>query len=517
MYYEERMITIFSERLDLEHIVRFILSSEPTAFQVHTAEHFTDEWKQSDIVICDIPVEELTPYRHMMKQSAYLFYISNVDSDMCQDAHHAADELLYRPVNECYMQKRVRKVCEQINTDEELWLTSTYLDVLIDTMPDLAWIKNNEGIHVKVNEMFCHTVGKDRKDVIGKDHCAVWDVETNDCEETEKIVRQQKRTCQFIELVQSRDGMRQFRTYKSPLLDRKGEIIGTVGIGHDVTDLENLSTEMEIVLNSMPFAILLKDQHDIILNINEKFEEYFQVKKAEVVGKTYYTWYGTLLQEYKSMEKEDGTEMYLTQDGTIRVLETDCESVHDIFMNNVGELYIYRDTTKEYFMNQQLSNNSNTDFLTGLCNRRYFYECFPEHHHYPQVSILYVDLDYFKKVNDTYGHQIGDDALILVAKVLLQCFPEDLITRLGGDEFLVSKTYEISEADLVQQANHFIVSLKQAFKCNECFHILSASVGISYTKDSAKQIDTLIKESDIALYHAKQTGKAKCCVYCQEY
>lgn len=98
-------------------------------------------------------------------------------------------------------------------------------------------------------------------------------------------------------------------------------------------------------------------------------------------------------------------------------------------------LCIYRDMTEEYLLEQQLSNNSNTDYLTGLYNRRYFYEYYTDLRKYQQVSILYVDLDHFKAVNDTYGHQVGDEALRISAEVLKKMFPNDLIARLGGDDF----------------------------------------------------------------------------------
>ena len=81
--------------------------------------------------------------------------------------------------------------------------------------------------------------------------------------------------------------MRQLRTYKSPIVDRDGvTVLGTVGIGHDVTDLVNMSAEIEILLQSMPYAILLWDNNGKILNANRKFEEYFKLPKEAVIGQT---------------------------------------------------------------------------------------------------------------------------------------------------------------------------------------------------------------------------------------
>lgn len=68
---------------------------------------------------------------------------------------------------------------------------------------------------------------------------------------------EERRTCLFDEMVKSKQGMRQFKTYKSPLFDDDGTILGTVGIAHDVTDLANMGAELEIFLRNMPFAILI--------------------------------------------------------------------------------------------------------------------------------------------------------------------------------------------------------------------------------------------------------------------
>ena len=84
---------------------------------------------------------------------------------------------------------------------------------------------------------------------------------------------------------------------------------------------------------------------------------------------------------------------------------------------------------------------------------------------------------------------------------------------MGGDEFLVSKIGVIDEQQLIEQGNNLILLLKQSFEKIIYYRNLSASVGISYTHDKQKKIDDLIKESDTALYKAKQTGKSKCCIY----
>ena len=511
MYHEIEIITVFSMFFDIQKVLNDSLVSQD--YQLQTLSKLENGWEDSDIIICDLPILNLSTYRQRMKSDAYLIYICDITNELCIDYYDQADEVLVRPFDFNYLRRRLQQVCKVFKQKEELWLVNTYLNVLIDSMPDLVWFKDNNGIHLKVNEEFCHTVGKKKIEIEGKDHCSVWDVDVDDCAKTENIVRNEQKTCQFNELVKCRHGLRQFRTYKSPIFDRHDNIIGTVGIGHDITDLENMSTEMEILLNSMPYAILIRDKDRIILNVNNKFEEYFNVLKEKIIGVVYDDCYNTLILNFDYIERRTDDKVFLSCGKIERILEISYEKIYDIFKSNVGELCIYRDTTEEFLLEQQLSNNSNTDFLTGLYNRRYFYEYYSNRSNFEQISILYVDLDCFKAINDTYGHQIGDEALKISSKVLQELFPNDLIARLGGDEFLVSKTEVIDEQQLIEQGNNLILLLKQSFEKIIYYRNLSASVGISYTHDKQKKIDDLIKESDTALYKAKQTGKSKCCIY----
>lgn len=511
MYHEIEIITVFSMFFDIQKVLNDSLVSQD--YQLQTLSKLENGWEDSDIIICDLPILNLSTYRQRMKSDAYLIYICDITNELCIDYYDQADEVLVRPFDFNYLRRRLQQVCKVFKQKEELWLVNTYLNVLIDSMPDLVWFKDNNGIHLKVNEEFCHTVGKKKIEIEGKDHCSVWDVDVDDCAKTENIVRNEQKTCQFNELVKCRHGLRQFRTYKSPIFDKHDNIIGTVGIGHDITDLENMSTEMEILLNSMPYAILIRDKDRIILNVNNKFEEYFNVLKEKIIGVDYDDWYNTLILNFDYIERKTDDKVFLSCGKIERILEISYEKIYDIFKSNVGELCIYRDTTEEFLLEQQLSNNSNTDFLTGLYNRRYFYEYYSNRSNFEQISILYVDLDCFKAINDTYGHQIGDEALKISSKVLQELFPNDLIARLGGDEFLVSKTEVIDEQQLIEQGNNLILLLKQSFEKIIYYRNLSASVGISYTHDKQKKIDDLIKESDTALYKAKQTGKSKCCIY----
>mgnify|MGYP000108180327 FL=1 len=194
---------------------------------------------------------------------------------------------------------------------------------------------------------------------------------------------------------------------------------------------------------------------------------------------------------------------------SLRILEIKEVPIHDVFYNEAGWLCIYRDITKERELEEKIIRSSNSDFLTGLNNRRSFYQYIRERKNNRNLSLLYADLDQFKYINDTYGHKAGDEALVITSNLLKQCFPEDFIARIGGDEFLITKLGDFTETELAEQAAHFLERMRQTFSGSKCFQTLSASIGISSAVGSIIDIDELIRQSDAALYEAKIRGRAQ--------
>ena len=143
------------------------------------------------------------------------------------------------------------------------------------------------------------------------------------------------------------------------------------------------------------------------------------------------------------------------------------------------------------------------DQLTQLPNRVLFEK---ELHYatknYKQFALYFIDLDGFKEVNDTHGHEIGDRVLIEVAKRLKQ--NNEFIARLGGDEFVAIVPYE-DEEYLHKLANIIVTSISE--KCDHTDLTYTASVGISLYPKDANTIHQLKRESDTAMYEAKKSGK----------
>ncbi len=130
---------------------------------------------------------------------------------------------------------------------KDYWQTSHFLEATINNVPNLIWYKDKDGVHEKVNDSFCKTVGKTKQKVEGQRHAYIWDVEEDDpaCIESERQVMEKEQTFVSEERVKAGDGIRLLTTYKSPLYDIDGSVMGTVGVAIDVT--QERAYEQEII------------------------------------------------------------------------------------------------------------------------------------------------------------------------------------------------------------------------------------------------------------------------------
>lgn len=156
---------------------------------------------------------------------------------------------------------------------------------------------------------------------------------------------------------------------------------------------------------------------------------------------------------------------------------------------------------------------ANFDTLTGLPNRQFFMqtlrlELSKAKREQVNSVLMYLDLDGFKEVNDTYGHEVGDALLVQVAKKIKSYIREgDIAARLGGDEFLILLHNEPNQYFLTEIANRIVNGLSRPFYVQEWELNVSVSVGIAKAKDSNFNLSDFISNADIAMYRSKLAGK----------
>lgn len=186
---------------------------------------------------------------------------------------------------------------------------------------------------------------------------------------------------------------------------------------------------------------------------------------------------------------------------------------------------IYHDTTQKLLnertktlaeltqAEEKLQHIANHDYLTDLPNRGFFTDRLAKaiqqtQRHPHLIAVLFIDIDFFKPINDTWGHDVGDALLKAFSKRLTQSIREtDTAARFGGDEFVVLLDNLVKESDAIAIAEKIIAKMHTAFIIQDKTLVVGTSIGIAFCKDGTMDATQLIKNADTALYQAKAQGR----------
>lgn len=290
------------------------------------------------------------------------------------------------------------------------------------------------------------------------------------------------------------------------------KVISNIGINDDVTDYKKIDVEKGILLNNIPYAILISDNNNRIQTVNSYFETYFGISKEKIIGTLYNDWEDNTLSKNSVLNKEGFIENSFNINGTIKRIELRNNNIFDIFGNKIGHIYVYRDITIQKQLELQLLENSNVDYMTKLYNRRYLDTFIQNLNKGIIITLFSIDLDNFKSINDTYGHKAGDEAIILTARLLKEKFKNDLLVRMGGDEFLIVIIGNYNRKKIDSDAQNILNTLNQEYNKTLEFKELSASIGISQDTLKENNFEDILKKSDNSLYQAKKKGR-NCYIY----
>ncbi len=188
-----------------------------------------------------------------MKQDAQLILLTDKEqAELPDELMEKVTDIWILPMSRKETAFRLLRWQRTLKMSKDFWQTDQYLEATINSVPNLIWYKDKYGIHQKVNNSFCKTVGKAKEVVEGRDHFFIWDVDPNDpanegydCMASDMEVMNSRETRETEETVKTGDCIKLLTTYKSPLYDIDGSIMGTVGIGIDIT--QERAYEEEII------------------------------------------------------------------------------------------------------------------------------------------------------------------------------------------------------------------------------------------------------------------------------
>jgi diguanylate cyclase (GGDEF)-like protein/PAS domain S-box-containing protein len=291
----------------------------------------------------------------------------------------------------------------------------------------------------------------------------------------------------------------------------------------------NYSVETQLKLTAAVYqnisdGVMITDHHCNIITVNNAFTEITGYTQKDVFGKNPRLlksgihppeFYQSMWDSIQIIGSWQGEIQNRRKDGSIYpqnlniiTVKDDANHVHITHYIGIFSDQTLRKDTEEFF--QFIATH---DPLTNLPNRSMFYDHFNSAvyearlNHW-QIAIFFIDLDGFKNVNDTHGHEKGDQLLQVVAERLLDSIPAGAtVSRIGGDEFALTLTAITTPSDAGDVAQKIIHSLAQPFILEETRVQITASVGISLYPGDGDNIENLLQNADRAMYRVKDNGK----------
>ena len=202
----------------------------------------------------------------------------------------------------------------------------------------------------------------------------------------------------------------------------------------------------------------------------------------------------------------------IRRDGVDTAIEDCAAPIHDQHGQVTGAVIVFHDVSMARSLVLEMSHLAQHDILTDLPNRLLLKDRLTQaislarrnHHH---LAVLFLDLDGFKHINDSLGHAIGDKLLQSVAARLSACVRKsDTVSRQGGDEFVILLPEVTHAGDAAVSAEKIVNELKKPYSINGHSLRVTASIGLSTYPDNGEDAETLIKNADTAMYHAKDMG-----------
>lgn len=201
------------------------------------------------------------------------------------------------------------------------------------------------------------------------------------------------------------------------------------------------------------------------------------------------------------------------RDGNECAIEDSVAPIHNRNGDVTGAVIVFHDASASQSMTQQMTFLAQHDFLTKMPNRlllteRLFQAIGQARRHRKQLALLFLDLDHFKHINDSLGHEIGDQLLRSVAGRLVDCVrATDTVCRLGGDEFVVLLTEIEQPQDAAHIAEKLIAAFAVSHRIQEHDLHITLSIGVGVYPDDGDDVNSVMKCADTAMYHAKSYGR----------
>lgn len=309
-------------------------------------------------------------------------------------------------------------------------------------------------------------------------------------------------------------------------VDGAGRIALVAGSVQDVSERARYEEELRIAANALEStgdAVVILDSQRRVVSVNRAFSAMTGYRREEVVGRTLdrlrsdrhdNSFYDEIWRSVGATGQWHGEIWERRRCGEVYPQWVSIGEVRDKLGNVSHFVSVARDISERKQYESQLEFQAYHDALTGLPNRVLFEAQLDEallraNRNRRGAGVMFIDLDHFKAVNDTLGHEVGDMLLKAAAARMKSCLrASDLVGRLGGDEFAVILDELENLVDAGAVAQKLVTALAASFELAGRNVSISASIGIACYPDDGSTGETLLKSADAAMYRAKETGRS---------
>jgi diguanylate cyclase (GGDEF)-like protein/PAS domain S-box-containing protein len=417
--------------------------------------------------------------------------------------------------------------------------TSDFDDIknqVLDSIDSFIFTKDLQGKYTFVNQAVLNLFEKKIDEVIGFEDSHFFDLarsielKANDLLVMEKALKVENEERNFI---RSKNEIRIFKAVKKPLFDREGNVTGICGISTDITEEKKLQEQvneqsylLDTMLNNIDAYIYVKNSERTFLYVNNKVAKLFGNSADNIIGK----------KDLEILPQEIADHFYQSDK---QVFETNTKQIiEETIKNDKGEDCHYistkmpfnqqgklpamigfsSDVTELFELKEKFKQLANIDSLTNLYNRRFFTQQVENEYlrakrYKHPMTIISIDIDHFKSINDKLGHPAGDQVLISVAKILKENLRQtDTLARIGGEEFsiILPNTSVNSTIDFAERIRRSQSKLRITGEWKGEVS-LTVSIGVASFSTDDKSFDELLSRADKALYQAKELGRNKVC------
>jgi diguanylate cyclase (GGDEF)-like protein/PAS domain S-box-containing protein len=410
------------------------------------------------------------------------------------------------------------------------------LHAILDYAPVGIWLVGVDGRYHFVNKQFCNATGVPESafltatylpDVLGEEIAA-------NCIASDRACLAQDQPYVSVETLPLVDGKKhQLEITKAKLRDTKGEVIGAIGISVDVT--ERIKAEQALRESEARWSFALEGGGDCVWDWNIQTNEVSLSKGGksmfgfadDEIGNDMSEWNARVHPEdiasllghiseffHAKTDRFSGEYRVRCKDGSWKWILTRGMVAHRSDEGRVTRMIgTHTDLSERKKAEETIRRQAHYDALTQLPNRRLFRDRLEQtirraRHDRSAFALILIDLDHFKEVNDTLGHDAGDFLLVDAGQRIQHSVREsDTVARMGGDEFVVILPDIKDPLNIERVTQSIITKLSSPFILGEEKAFISASIGITLFPEDADSMETLLKNADQAMYSAKNSGR----------